>query len=46
LPPGQDGISLVIENEVTLIGEGHVGHPENDRVDGLANGEAQKSAKS
>lgn len=26
--------------------KGHAGHPENERVDGLANGEAQKAAKS
>jgi len=25
--------------------KGHAGHPENERVDGLANGEAQQAAK-
>jgi ribonuclease HI len=45
---------LWVQMDALLVGrkitwnwvKGHAGHPENERVDGLATGEAQKAAKS
>jgi ribonuclease HI len=45
---------LWIQMEALMVGrkitwrwiKGHAGHPENERVDGLANGEAQQAARS
>lgn len=46
--------NLWVQMDALLVGrkitwnwvKGHAGHPENERVDGLATGEAQKAAKS